>query len=100
MQKFAYSESGIYYNLSLDETLIRIDCYFLGSLAGGTGTECIHQIQGSSIKNFLSAIDSDTINDLGERIKNFGAEQWHTLHGAIEEFQTESFVWDETNWED
>ena len=88
------------YSLTLEENLVKIDCYLLGSITGGTGTECGHTIEGPKIKDFLAAIGSDTITELREKVKNFDATEWRKIHQEIQNFQTDSWSWSETNWDD
>ena len=88
------------YSLTLEEDLVKVDCYLLGSITGGTGTECGHTIQGPKIEDFLSSIGSDTITDLREKVKGYGAAEWQKIHQVIQNFQTDSWSWSETNWDD
>jgi hypothetical protein len=44
------------YSLTLEENLVKIDCYLLGSITGGTGTECGHTIEGPKIKRFRNTV--------------------------------------------
>lgn len=88
------------YSLTLEDNLVKIDCYLLGSITGGTGTECGHTIEGPKIKNFLAAIGSNTITELREKVKNFDAAEWRKIHQEIQNFQTDSWSWSETNWDD
>lgn len=88
------------YSLVLEVDLVKVDCYLLGSITGGTGTECGHTIQGPKLEDFLSAIGSDTITDLREKVKGYGAAEWQKIHQVIQNFQTDSWSWSETNWDD
>jgi hypothetical protein len=88
------------YSLTLEKDLVKVDCYLLGSITGGTGTECGHTIQGPKIEDFLSSIGSDTITDLREKVKGYGAAEWQKIHQVIQNFQTDSWSWSETNWDD
>jgi hypothetical protein len=88
------------YTLTLEDSMVKIDCYLLGSITGGTGTECGHTIQGPKLKDFLSAIGSDTITDLREKVKGYEAAEWQKIHQVIQNFQTDSWSWSETNWDD
>jgi len=88
------------YSLTLEEDLVKVDCYLLGSITGGTGTECGHTIQGPKIEDFLSSIGSDTITDLREKVKGYGAAEWQKIHQVIQNFQTDSWSWSETNRHD
>lgn len=88
------------YSLTLEENLVKIDCYLLGSITGGTGTECGHTIQGPKIREFLTSIGSGTITELQEKVKSYKASEWQNIHELIQKFQTDSWSWSETNWDE
>jgi tRNA(Glu) U13 pseudouridine synthase TruD len=88
------------YSLTVELDMIKIDCYLLGSPTGGTGTECSHTIKGEKIAEFLAATNISTSNELRERAAKFSAQQWREIHSKIQEFQTDVWVWNETNWDD
>ena len=88
------------YSLTLEENVVKIDCYLLGSITGGTGTECGHTIEGPKIREFLTLIGSGTIKDLQEKVKIYKASEWQKIHQVIQSFQTDSWSWSETNWDD
>ena len=88
------------YSLTVELDMIKIDCYLLGSPAGGTGTECSHRIKGEKIAEFLAATNFATSNELRGRAAKFSAKEWREIHSKIQEFQTDVWVWNETNWDD
>ena len=88
------------YSLTLEENLVKLDCYLLGSMTGGTGTECGHTIEGPKIKDLLIALDSDSIANLREQVRNYDSTDWQKIHQLIQNFQTDSWSWSETRWDD
>jgi hypothetical protein len=88
------------YSLTLEEGLVKVDCYLLGSITGGTGTECGHTIQGIKIAEFLEAMGSPTIADLREKALHYQSTEWRKIHEVIQKFQTDTWSWSETNWDD
>lgn len=88
------------YSLTLEENLVKLDCYLLGSMTGGTGTECGHTIEGPKIKDLLIALDSDSIVNLREQVRNYDSTDWQKIHQLIQNFQTDSWSWSETRWDD
>jgi hypothetical protein len=88
------------YSLTLEEDLIKIDCYLLGSITGGTGTECGHTIKGIKIAEFLEAMGSATTTDLREKALHYQSTEWRNIHEVIQKFQTDTWSWSETNWDD
>lgn len=88
------------YSLTLKENLVKIDCYLLGSITGGTGTECSHTIKGEKIATFLESMKIENSKELRIRAAKFSPEEWRDIHGKIQKFQTDVWVWSETNWDD
>ncbi len=88
------------YSLTLEEDLVKIDCYLLGSITGGTGTECGRTIQGVKIAEFLEAMGSATTTDLREKALHYQSTEWRKIHEVIQKFQTDTWSWSETNWDD
>ena len=88
------------YSLMLEEDLVKVDCYLLGSVTGGTGTECVHTIEGERIAEFLEAMGSATTADLREKVLYYQSPEWRKIHAVIQEFQTGTWSWNETNWDD
>ena len=88
------------YSLTAESDLIKIDCYLLGSPAGGTGTECSHTIKGEKIAEFLAASIIANTDELRELAAKFSATEWREIHSKIQQFQTDVWVWNETNWDD
>ena len=90
-------EDGIY-RLTIDEAWIKLSCYLMGSPTGGTGTECSHTIGEPAIAGFLSVLNVATPKELLELVESYGRDQWRELHQIAIKNQTESFVWNETDW--
>lgn len=88
------------YSLTADLDMIKIDCYLLGSPAGGTGTECSHTIKGERISKFLTASNIASTHELRELAAKFSGIEWREIHSKIQQFQTDVWVWNETNWDD
>jgi hypothetical protein len=72
----------------------------LGSITGGTGTECGHTIQGVKIAEFLEAMGSPTTADLQEKALRYQSPEWRKIHEVIQKFQTDTWSWSETSWDD
>ena len=88
------------YSLTADIKMIKIDCYLLGSPTGGTGTECSHTIKGKKVATFLEAMKIENTEALRVLAAKFTPEEWQNVHRKIQEFQTDEWVWNETNWDD
>ena len=88
------------YSLTADFNMIKIDCYLLGSPTGGTGTECSHTIKGKKIVTFLESMKIENSKELRLLAAKFTPEEWRDIHGNIQKFQTDVWVWNETNWDD
>lgn len=73
----------------------------MGSLAGGTGTECDHVIGASNWEAFFRALEIHNKDELLPLVDTYKeVADWSKLHSVIMEFQTDSFVWFETDWND
>jgi len=88
------------YLLTAAFNIIKIECYLLGSPTGGTGTECSHTIKGKKIGTFLETMKIENSKELRLLAARFTAEEWRNIHSKIQEFQTDVWVWNETNWDD
>ena len=55
------------YTLTLENETVKLDCYLLGSITGGTGTECGHTISGPKVEQFLRAAGVDDFSGLEKR---------------------------------
>ncbi len=85
------------YKLTFSESSIELECYLLGSPAGGPGTECTHSIIGS-VSSFLAIAGFTSIEDLAATAKQSQSETWSRLHTLIQQNQTDGWIWNETNW--
>ena len=96
---FETAEGG-YYKLILDGSQVKIEAYSMGSPAGGTGTDCSHAIDETKTKEFFAEIDVRDGDELLGRLDAYHEDDWTKLHSTISKFQTDSFVWVETDWSD
>jgi hypothetical protein len=88
------------YTLTLENQTVKLDCYLRGSVTGGTGTECGHTINGENAAQFLKAAKVENFSELETKASKLGPKGWQKLHVQIIDFQTESWSWSETNWDD
>ena len=89
------------YSIRLIDGTVRMECYLMGSISGGTGTECNHTIGLEKISDFLEAMNSASLEELMTAICSYKEEEeWLNLHTQVCKNQTDSFVWTETNWDD
>jgi len=89
------------YSIRVIDGTVKMDCYLMGSITGGTGTECFHTIGLVKISEFLEAMNSTSLEELMTAIGKYkGQEEWLNLHTKACEHQTDSFVWSETNWDE
>ena len=88
------------YSIRVIDGTVKMDCYLMGSITGGTGTECFHTIGLVKIPDFLEAMNSTSLEELMTAIGNYKQVEWSNLHTQVCEHQTDSFVWNETNWDD
>lgn len=89
------------YSIRIIDGTVKMECYLMGSITGGTGTECFHTIGLAKISEFLEAMNSKSLEELMTAIGKYkGQEEWLNLHTKACENQTDSFVWSETNWDE
>ena len=88
------------YTVTIDDSLVKIDCYTLGSLAGGTGTECAHTVGAAKRLDFFNAIGIRNSDELLSLLDIYEQKDWSNLHSIIIKFETDSYVWFETDWSD
>lgn len=73
----------------------------MGSLAGGTGTECDHIVGAAKWQEFFEAMEIHNIDELLSLVDTYKeVAQWSNLHSVMTKYQTGSFVWSETDWND
>jgi hypothetical protein len=92
--------NGDSYDLEVGDNNIKIECYLIGSILGGTGTDCSHTIGSKNIPAFLSSNGWKSQEDLINQVATYSAQGWKKLHISIADHQTESFIWEETDWSD
>jgi hypothetical protein len=88
------------YSFRIIDGTVKMDCYLMGSITGGTGTECFHTIGAVNISEFLEAMNTASLEELITAIGKYKQSEWRKLHTQVCEHQTDSFVWSETNWDD
>jgi len=88
------------YSFRIIDGTVKMDCYLMGSITGGTGTECFHTIGAVNISEFLEAMNTASLEELITAIGKYKHSEWLKLHTQVCEHQTDSFVWSETNWGD
>jgi hypothetical protein len=88
------------YSIRIIDGTVKMECYLMGSITGGTGTECNHTIGAVNISEFLDSMNSASLEKLMTAIGKYKQEEWSNLHTQVCEHQTDSFVWSETNWDD
>lgn len=96
---FDTAEGG-FYKLILENSQVKMEAYSIGSPAGGTGTDCSHTVDETKIKDFLAEMGINGSNELMGRLDAYSENDWSKLHLIISKFQTDSFVWVETDWSD
>jgi hypothetical protein len=89
------------YSIRLIDDEVRMECYLMGSITGGLGTECNHTIGAVKVSEFLLAMNSASLEELITAIGKYKEEdEWLNLHTKICKHQTDSFVWSDTDWDD
>jgi len=89
------------YSIRLIDDEVRMECYLMGSITGGQGTECNHTIGAVNISEFLVAMESASLEALMTSIGKYKEEdEWLNLHTKVCKHQTDSFVWSDTDWDD
>ena len=88
------------YLLTAAFNIIKIECYLVGSPTGGTGTECSHTIKGKKISTLLELMKLENSKELRLLAAKFSSEEWRDIHNKIQKYQTDVWVWNETNWDD
>jgi hypothetical protein len=87
------------YSLKISDGNITLDCYLIGSISGGKGTECAHTIDSKNIPSFLHSLNCSSLDELSIRLRSYQLDEWNALHAMIPNFQTDSYIWTETNWD-
>ena len=87
------------YSLKIANGTITLDCYLIGSISGGKGTECAHTIGNQNIPAFLESLECSSLDELVSTLRKYELDEWNALHAMMPDFQTDSFVWSETNWD-
>jgi hypothetical protein len=67
---------------------------------GLANTECYHELKGNDIQAFLNRLGVGNVDELVSLLPDFDDNQWSNLHMKIAENQCNSFIWQETNWND
>ena len=88
------------YTLIISDTELKLDCYLMGSIAGGSGTECIHKIGESNIANYLAEVGVKESEELMTRFEGCDSMELAKMHTTFSKFDTDTFVWVETDWND
>jgi hypothetical protein len=88
------------YSIRIIDGTVKMECYLMGSITGGTGTECFHTIGLAKVSAFLESMNSASLEDLMTAIGRYKQSGWINLHSRVCEHQTDSFVWSETNWDE
>ena len=88
------------YSVRIKDSEIQMDWYHRGSMTGGTGTEGGHTIGRKNISKFLDEMNVANLEEFKTIIANYKLQEWRDLHTKICEFQTDSWMWSETNWDD
>ena len=57
------------YSIRIIDGTVRMECYLMGSITGGAGTECNHTIGVVKISEFLEAMNSASLEDLMTTLK-------------------------------
>jgi hypothetical protein len=89
------------YSIRIIDETVKMECYLMGSITGGTGTECFHTIGLAKVSAFFESMESVSLDELMRAIGKYKEEaEWVNLHTKVCKHQTDSFVWNETNWDD
>lgn len=97
---FDFPDGG-FYTLTIDDSKMKLDGYTMGSLSGGTGTECSHTVSAIKKDEFFRAMEVHNEDDLLLLVDTYKeVAEWSKLHSVVTDFQSDSFVWFETNWDD
>ena len=96
-QKFGELDDSSY-TLTIGDSELKLDCYLKGSIAGGSGTECIHTIDATKMAEYFAAIGVKNGEELMARLETYNGMELAQMHSAFSKFQTDVFVWVETDW--
>ena len=72
----------------------------MGSIAGGTGTESSYSINLTKRADFFAELGIDDGEELFTRLDEYTEIDWDNLRQMIQKYQTDSFLWVETDWSD
>ena len=94
------TKEGGFYTVTVDASQVKMDCYSMGSPAGGTGTECSHTVNETKVPDFFAVLGVKGADDLMMKLESYEESDWDKLHSLISKNQSDSFVWVETDWSD
>lgn len=91
---------GGFHALIINDTLIKIESYTLGSLTGGVGTESSYTINLTKRADFFAELEINGGEELITRLDMYTEIDWENLRKVIKKYQTDSFFWMDTDWSD
>jgi hypothetical protein len=98
---FEFNDKRASYDLEISENEIKLESYFYQENPTELGnTECIHRLNNNNFPTFLNSMRVKNVEELSSLLPNFNAENWSNLHKKLTENHSESFIWQETNWND
>jgi hypothetical protein len=89
-----------FHELIIDDSLIKIGSYTLGSLTGGVGTESSYTIDLTRRADFFAELGIKEADELISRLDEYKEIDWEKLHKVFKKYQTDSFFWMDTDWSD
>ncbi len=95
-----HTKEGGHYTLTVDDRQVKMDGYSMGSPAGGTGTECAHTVDVTQTADFFAELGVKDEIEMMSALDSYLESDWDNLHSTITKYQTDSFVWVETDWSD
>lgn len=91
---------GGFHELIINDSLIKIGSYTLGSLTGGVGTESSYTINLTKRAEFFAELGIKEADELITRLDEYKEIDWENLHKVFKKYQTDSFFWMDTDWSD
>ena len=95
-----HAEDSSNYSFKIVDGTVKLDCYRRGSISGGSGTECFHTIGNENISSFLESLSCSNLGELSLMLQAYQLDEWNAFHAKVLDFQTDSFTWTETNWDE
>ena len=85
------------YSIRIIDGSVKVECYLMGSITGGTGTECFHTVGLAKVPEFLEAMNSASLEELMTAIGKYKhglfRSQFYSFSDYTNKFTDCQVVW-------